>query len=211
MTWTEAQQIAIIARDCYLLVAAAAGSGNTAVLVERIIILVLEDGVDIDRMLIVTFTQAAAGEMRERISNALQSELESNPENEQHLRRQLKLLNQASISTIHAFCTDVIRRYFHLVGIDPGFRISDSMESDLIKMETLEDFFEACYEKETDIFYSWWSPLVAVAVTKVCKTWFYEPMNLPNVNLTLSNGLRTELAILIWGNKSFRNAHGSVT
>ena len=147
MTWTEAQANAIKARDCNLLVAAAAGSGKTAVLVERIIKLVLDDGVEIDRMLIVTFTQAAAGEMRERISNTLQSQLESRPENEQHLRRQLKLLNQASISTIHAFCTDVIRRYYHLVGIDPGFRISDSMESDLIKMETLEDLFENEYEK----------------------------------------------------------------
>ncbi|MDD3270959.1 MAG: helicase-exonuclease AddAB subunit AddA [Syntrophomonadaceae bacterium] len=152
MSWTEAQENAIKARDCNLLVAAAAGSGKTAVLVERIIQLVLKDGVDIDRMLIVTFTQAAAGEMRERISNALQSELEGRPENEQNLRRQLKLLNQASISTIHAFCTDVIRCYFHLVGIDPGFRISDSMESDLIKMETLEDLFEAEYEKATPIF-----------------------------------------------------------
>lgn len=152
MTWTEAQKNAIEARNCNLLVAAAAGSGKTAVLVERIIQLVLNDGVDIDRMLIVTFTQAAAGEMRERISNTLQSQLESRPENEQHLRRQLKLLNQASISTIHAFCTDVIRRYFHLVGIDPGFRISDSMESDLIKMETLEDIFESEYEKGTPIF-----------------------------------------------------------
>jgi len=152
VTWTEAQANAIKARDCNLLVAAAAGSGKTAVLVERIIKLVLDDGVEIDRMLIVTFTQAAAGEMRERISNTLQSQLESRPENEQHLRRQLKLLNQASISTIHAFCTDVIRRYYHLVGIDPGFRISDSMESDLIKMETLEDLFENEYEKGTPIF-----------------------------------------------------------
>lgn len=152
MTWTEAQKNAIEARDCNLLVAAAAGSGKTTVLVERIIQLVLNNGVDIDRMLIVTFTQAAAGEMRERISNTLQSELESKPENESHLRRQLKLLNQASISTIHAFCTDVIRRYFHLVGIDPGFRISDSMESDLIKMETLEDLFETEYEKANPIF-----------------------------------------------------------
>lgn len=152
MTWTEAQKNAIEARDCNLLVAAAAGSGKTAVLVERIIQLVLNDGVDIDRMLIVTFTQAAAGEMRERVSNTLQSELESKPENEPHLRRQLKLLSQASISTIHAFCTDVIRRYFHLVGIDPGFRISDSMESDLIKMETLEDLFETEYEKAPPLF-----------------------------------------------------------
>lgn len=152
MTWTEAQKNAIEARDCNLLVAAAAGSGKTAVLVERIIQLVLNDSVDIDRMLIVTFTQAAAGEMRERINTTLQSQLENGPENEQHLRRQLKLLNQASISTIHAFCTDVIRRYFHLVGIDPSFRISDSMESDLIKMETLEDLFESEYEKGNPIF-----------------------------------------------------------
>lgn len=147
MSWTQAQENAITARGCNLLVAAAAGSGKTAVLVERIIQLILKDKVDIDRMLIVTFTQAAAGEMRERISKALQSELESKAGHEPELRRQLKLLNQASISTIHAFCTDVLRRYFHLVGIDPGFRIADSMESDLLKLEILEDVFEAAYEK----------------------------------------------------------------
>jgi ATP-dependent helicase/nuclease subunit A len=152
MSWTQAQEKAIMARDCNLLVAAAAGSGKTAVLVERIIQLVLKDNIDIDRMLIVTFTQAAAGEMRERISRALQLELESGPEKEMELRRQLKLLSQASISTIHAFCTDVLRRYFHLVNIDPGFRIADSMESDLIKMETLEDLFEAEYAKATPVF-----------------------------------------------------------
>ncbi|MGS0764416.1 helicase-exonuclease AddAB subunit AddA [Syntrophomonas curvata] len=148
MSWTRAQEDAIKARECNLLVAAAAGSGKTAVLVERIIQLVLHDGIDINRMLIVTFTQAAAGEMRERISQALQSELENSPEEKRELHRQLKLLNQASISTIHAFCADILRRYFYLAGIDPGFRIADSMESDLIKLETLEDVLEAAYEKE---------------------------------------------------------------
>jgi len=154
MSWTKAQNDAIIARDCNLLVAAAAGSGKTAVLVERIIQLVLKDNIDIDRMLIVTFTQAAAGEMRERISKALHDELEKKEERENHLRRQLKLLNKASISTIHAFCTDVLRRYFHLVGIDPGFRIADSMESDLIKLETLEDIFESFYAQGDPDFFN---------------------------------------------------------
>lgn len=152
MSWTRAQEDAVKARECNLLVAAAAGSGKTAVLVERIIQLILQDGVDIDRMLIVTFTQAAAGELRERISQALQAELESSPEEKRELRRQLKLLQQASISTIHAFCTDVLRRYFYLAEIDPGFRIADGMESDLLKLETLEDVFETAYERETPGF-----------------------------------------------------------
>jgi ATP-dependent helicase/nuclease subunit A len=111
MAWTEDQARAIEARDCNLLVAAAAGSGKTAVLVERIIGLLVRDGIDIDRLLVVTFTQAAAAEMRERISRALMEALNGEPGQEDSLRRQLNLLNRASISTIHAFCTDVVRSH----------------------------------------------------------------------------------------------------
>lgn len=145
--WTDAQKCAIDARGCNLLVAAAAGSGKTAVLVERIIQMIIRDKVDIDKLLIVTFTHAAAGEMRERISAAIIGELEKESENEQHLRRQLKLLNRASISTIHAFCSEIVRRYFHLINIDPNFRIGDTTETDLMKMEALEELFETEYEK----------------------------------------------------------------
>lgn len=150
--WTEGQQQAIDARGSNLLVAAAAGSGKTAVLVERIIQLIIKDRVDIDRLLIVTFTNAAAGEMRERIGAALLQEMEKGNENEEHLRRQMNLLNRASISTLHSFCIDVVRKYFHLLEVDPNFRIGDSTETSIMKMEALEELFEGEYEKSDDKF-----------------------------------------------------------
>ncbi len=149
--WTSEQHEAINARDCNLLVAAAAGSGKTSVLVARIIRLVLQDRIDIDRMLIVTFTQAAAGEMREKINNAIFRELGKGKENI-HLRRQLYLLNRSSISTIHAFCSSVVRQHFHLLNVDPHFKIADSTESELIKMEALEELLDGEYEKGEDYF-----------------------------------------------------------
>ncbi|MDD2509765.1 MAG: UvrD-helicase domain-containing protein [Syntrophomonas sp.] len=149
--WTKEQEEAIDARNSNLLVAAAAGSGKTTVLVERIIQLVINDRIDIDRMLIVTFTQAAAGEMRERINAALFKEMEKGREDE-HLRRQLYLLNRSSISTLHAFCTDVVRQHFHLVNVDPHFRIADSTEAELIKMEALEELLDQEYEKGDNAF-----------------------------------------------------------
>ncbi|MGE5391484.1 MAG: UvrD-helicase domain-containing protein, partial [Deltaproteobacteria bacterium] len=147
MLWTEEQTNAIDARGCNLLVSAAAGSGKTAVLVERIIGLLIRDGVDIDRLLVVTFTQAAAAEMRARISRALLDALSEETGTEDWMRRQLNLLGRASISTIHAFCTDIVRSHFHLIDIDPHFRIADAVESDLLKLETIEELMELEYEK----------------------------------------------------------------
>ena len=150
--WTKEQQEAITDRDNNLLVAAAAGSGKTAVLVQRIIELILQDQVNIDEMLIVTFTQAAAGEMRERISRALLAELEMNESNGEYLRAQINLLNRASISTLHAFCKDVVRRYFHVIDISPNFRVGDATETDLMKLEALEELLENEYEKNSSDF-----------------------------------------------------------
>ncbi|NLW90587.1 MAG: helicase-exonuclease AddAB subunit AddA [Syntrophomonadaceae bacterium] len=147
MIWTDEQTQAIDARGCNLLVSAAAGSGKTAVLVERIIGLLVRDGVDIDRLLVVTFTQAAAAEMRARISRALMEVLTEDSSSEERMRRQLNLLGRASISTIHAFCTDVVRSNFHVIDIDPHFRIADAAESDLLKQETIDEFMEMEYEK----------------------------------------------------------------
>lgn len=152
MVWTEDQSKAIAARGCNLLVSAAAGSGKTAVLVERIIGLLLEDGIDIDRLLVVTFTQAAAAEMRSRISRTLVDALGQENGQEARLRRQLNLLNRASISTIHAFCTEVVRSHFHLINIDPRFRIADAGESELLRLESVEELMEAEYEKATPEF-----------------------------------------------------------
>lgn len=150
--WTKEQQDAIDARGSNLLVAAAAGSGKTAVLVERIIQIITKDQIDIDKLLIVTFTNAAAGEMRERIGAAILQELEKKNENEAHLRRQMNLLNRASISTLHSFCIDVVRRYFHLIDMDPNFRIGDGTETSIMKMEVLEELFEEEYGKEDEGF-----------------------------------------------------------
>ncbi|MBU3198094.1 helicase-exonuclease AddAB subunit AddA [Clostridium estertheticum] len=146
VTWTEDQQKAILTRDCNILVAAAAGSGKTAVLVERIIKIVTDEDrpTDIDKLLVVTFTNAAASEMRERIAAAISKELHNNPQSKL-LQRQLTLLNKSSITTIHSFCLEVIRNNFHVVDLDPNFRIADGTEAVLLKQEALEELFEDRY------------------------------------------------------------------
>lgn len=123
--WTQEQQRVIDTRDCDILVSAAAGSGKTAVLVERILSIITDEKkpVDIDRLLVVTFTNAAAGEMRERIREALERRAEEEPENV-HLQRQLVLVHNAKITTIHSFCLNVLRNHFQIAGIDPAFRIA---------------------------------------------------------------------------------------
>ncbi|WP_419883389.1 UvrD-helicase domain-containing protein [Peribacillus sp. B-H-3] len=144
--WTAEQWKAIWAKDQDVLVAAAAGSGKTAVLVNRIIQKVLseEEPMDVDELLVVTFTNASAAEMRHRIGNALEKAIRSNPQS-QHLRKQLSLINRASISTLHSFCLEVIRKYYYLTEIDPGFRIADSAEAELLRDEVLEELFEEQY------------------------------------------------------------------
>jgi ATP-dependent helicase/nuclease subunit A len=143
--WTASQRQAIRARGDTL-VSAAAGAGKTAVLVERVLHLILEERADIDRLLIVTFTNAAAGQMRRRISARLSqalSEGQSNP----HLRRQLSLLPAAQISTIHAFCLNLVRRFFHLIGIDPDFRLADESEIEILRRDVAAALLENEYEK----------------------------------------------------------------
>ncbi|NLY60673.1 MAG: helicase-exonuclease AddAB subunit AddA [Clostridiales bacterium] len=144
--WTDEQLSAIETQGSNLLVAAAAGAGKTAVLVERIIRKVThpQKPVDIDRLLVVTFTNAAATEMKERIGDALSSALEKNPESE-ILQRQLALLNRASIMTIHSFCLEVIKNNFHQLEVDPNFRIANQTEALLLKLEALEELFEDKY------------------------------------------------------------------
>jgi ATP-dependent helicase/nuclease subunit A len=147
--WTKEQREAITEKECNLLVAAAAGAGKTAVLVERIIRKITDARrpLDIDRLLVVTFTNAAATEMRERIGEAISKILEKSPES-QNMLRQLTLLNKASISTIHSFCLEVIRSNFQSIDIDPNFRITDETEASLMKLEALNELFEDLYEAE---------------------------------------------------------------
>ena len=110
--WTEEQKQAIYEKGSNILVAAAAGSGKTAVLVERMIQKIIMGKIDIDKLLVVTFTNAAASEMRERILDAIYKKLEENPEDER-LQRQITLLNKASICTIDSFCLEIVRNNFY--------------------------------------------------------------------------------------------------
>ncbi|MDQ0255168.1 ATP-dependent helicase/nuclease subunit A [Evansella vedderi] len=146
-TWTDDQWKAIDASGNNILVAAAAGSGKTAVLVERIIRKIVEHQIDVDRLLIVTFTNAAAAEMRNRIGEAIEKQLTKSPAS-LHLRRQLTLLNRANISTLHSFCMKVVRQYYFDVQVDPNFRILDDTEGELIREEIIDDLFEEEYGKE---------------------------------------------------------------
>lgn len=149
MQFTPQQQKVIDLRDKNILVSAAAGSGKTAVLVERILGLILDEEhpVDIDRLLIVTFTNAAASEMRERIGAAIEKRLECQPDN-QHLLRQATLLHHAQITTIDSFCLFVIRNNFNEIGLDPGFRVADNGEIELLKQDIINDIFEELLEQE---------------------------------------------------------------
>lgn len=146
MDFTLEQQKVIESRNRNLLVAAAAGSGKTAVLVERIIRMITEGEkpFDVDRLLIVTFTNAAAVEMRERIGAAIEKKAEEEPQNT-HLQRQLTLLHSANISTIHSFCLYVIRNYFNELDLDPDFRMGDEGELKLMRQDVMQELLEEAY------------------------------------------------------------------
>ena len=150
--WTTEQKQAIYEKNSNILVAAAAGSGKTAVLVERIINKIINEKVDIDKLLVVTFTNAAASEMRERVLNAIYKKLEEDPENE-NLLKQITLLNMASICTIDSFCLEVVKNNFYeLENISPNFRIADTPEIELLKQEILDEIFEKKYLEEDKDF-----------------------------------------------------------
>ena len=149
--WTKEQLQAIEKSGNNILVAAAAGSGKTAVLVERIINKIINEKIDIDKLLIVTFTNAAASEMREKILEALYEKIEEEPQNV-HLQKQINLIGRASICTIDSFCLDVVKNNFYEIDISPNFRIADTAELELIKQETIEDLFEEKYETEDKDF-----------------------------------------------------------
>ena len=150
--WTKEQQDAIYEKGKNILVAAAAGSGKTAVLVERIINKILNENVDIDKLLVVTFTNAAASEMKQRVLDAIYKKLDENPSNE-NLQKQILLLNKASICTIDSFCLEVVRNnFFELENVSPNFRIADMTEIDILEQETLEELFERKYDEENEDF-----------------------------------------------------------
>lgn len=154
MGWTKEQQKVIELRNRNILVSAAAGSGKTAVLVERMIqrITQKENPIDVDRLLVVTFTNAAAAEMRERIGNAIEKALWEQPA-DSHLQKQQALLHNAQITTIDSFCLFVVRNYFHKIDLEPGFRIADTGELNLLKEDVLQEVLETFYRgQDEEIF-----------------------------------------------------------
>ena len=153
ISFTPEQQRVIELHHCNILVSAAAGSGKTAVLVERIIQMVCdgEHPVDVDRLLIVTFTNAAAAEMRERIAAGIAARLAQNPESE-HIQRQATLLHNAQITTIDSFCLFLLRNHFNEIGLDPAFRIADDGEIRLMQQEVLAELMEDGYREGGEAF-----------------------------------------------------------
>lgn len=151
--FTPEQQKVIDLRERNILVSAAAGSGKTAVLVERIITRLTKDAepIDVDQLLIVTYTEAAASEMKERIRTAIEKALEEEPDNV-HLQRQATLIHSAQVTTIHSFCLSVIREYFHTIDLDPGFRIAEEGELKLLKHDVMEELLERYYEEGKEQF-----------------------------------------------------------
>ena len=153
VTWTKEQAQVITLRNRDLLVSAAAGSGKTAVLVERIVQKVLDEQhpIDIDRMLIVTFTKAAAAEMRERVSQAIEQRLDAKPD-DSRLQRQATLVHNAQITTIDSFCLYVVRNYFQTIGLEPSFRIADPGELELLKADVAHEVMERHYAQKEEGF-----------------------------------------------------------
>ena len=147
LEWTEKQESAIKTRNCNLLVSAGAGSGKTAVLVERIINMVLNEKIDITKILVVTFSNAAATEMKERLINKMYSVLEEEPDN-LWLQQQIVNVNKANISTIHSFCLSVIKEYYYEIKIDPNFKVANDIDKELMKYDVLEEIFDKYYEQE---------------------------------------------------------------
>lgn len=147
VTWTDAQWRAIFAEGRDVLVSAAAGSGKTAVLIERLIQKMIRETnpIDVDELLVVTFTNASAAEMRHRMAEALEKALIQNPTSN-HLKRQLSLLNKAQISTLHSFCLSIVKQYAYVLDLDPGFRLANDAEAALIRDDVLAEVLETAYK-----------------------------------------------------------------
>lgn len=147
--WTPQQEDSFTARGGSLLVSAAAGSGKTAVLVERIIRRITDPvhPVDVDRLLVVTFTRAAAAEMRQRLSAALSDKMAAEPDNLLYARQQM-LLPRAYISTVHGFCTRILQEFAGQTGLPMGFAVAEEGQADLIGAEALDTVLEEAYRKK---------------------------------------------------------------
>ena len=153
MKWTAEQQSAIDTKtgNGNILVSAAAGSGKTAVLVERVLVSIMSGETSVDRLLVVTFTEAAASEMREKIIKRLAKEVDSHGksrEEKRMLKEQLRLADTADIMTIDAFCNRVVKNNFHVLGIDPDVGIADQAMCELLRSEAVERLFDSLYKTD---------------------------------------------------------------
>lgn len=206
--WTEQQRNAIYATEGSVLVSAAAGSGKTAVLVERVINLITRENnpVDVDRLLIVTFTRAAAAEMKQRISAALTELLNDDPYNAQ-LLKQKQLLYNASISTIDSFCSEIVREYFHTLDISRDFRLADEGELDILRSQALDITFEKFYTEDNgdfshlvDAFSSKGGDIkLRETVLKICEFLSTQPFPEKWLDDMLENYGDIPIAKTIWG------------
>ena len=142
---TDEQRTAVSDRGGGLLVSAAAGSGKTRVLVERLLDRVEEEGLDIDRFLVITYTKAAAAELRGRVAEELAVRLSQRPA-DRRLRRQTALVYKTQISTIHAFCAQLLREYGHLLDLEADFRLCDESEARVLKLQAMDQVLEGRYE-----------------------------------------------------------------
>ncbi|MCD7865325.1 MAG: helicase-exonuclease AddAB subunit AddA [Clostridiales bacterium] len=153
VAWTSDQQKVIDLRDRSLLVSAAAGSGKTAVLVQRIISMITdaEHPIDVDELLVVTFTNAAAAEMRERVLHEIEAAADQDP-SDSHLQRQMALIHNAQITTIDSFCLHVVQNHFHRISLEPGFRIADEGELTLLREDVCDAVLEHFYQERDPAF-----------------------------------------------------------
>lgn len=153
MNWTKEQEQVIYVRNCNILVSAAAGSGKTTVLIERILSRIMDrqNPANVDEFLIVTFTKAAAAHMKDKLQQTLEEALAAQPDNE-HLQRQVMLVPAAQISTIHSFCSYVIQNYFHRTGVDPAYRLGADNEMAMVRSDVIGELLEDKYEEAEESF-----------------------------------------------------------
>ena len=152
MEWTERQRQILETDNKSMLIAAAAGSGKTTVLVEKIKRLIIEKGVDVKNLLVVTFTRAAAAEMKEKIIRAINEAAQEKPEKASYLRKQLDGIASANISTFDSFAKDIVKKYFYIIDLDPDLRTADESESRILKAEAMDELFDKLYEEaDTEI------------------------------------------------------------
>lgn len=151
MEWSDKQKLAISLQNKNILVAASAGSGKTAVVIERVMEKVIDYKVDIDKILVLTFTNAAAHELKERLHKAFSKKLVAG-DRVSFVKKQMKLLKRASITTLDSFCIELVKNNFNVLGIDPNFKICDNIKSEILKNKAMQSVLESKYENTNDLY-----------------------------------------------------------